>query len=663
MEPNQVSPRINFPQIADVKLENFDLYTQEPNAAVSITRPVFCLIGANGLGKSTFLNTVNYVITGAVPDPARSFQSANDYFKNASRVSRTEEYFNGRISESRRKLAQATVRLTWPQKTISITRPFFDGPGISKMEIVDVGQQTTKIWLADENNDPSDLLKEYEAQILELTGLNDFPQFAFLLHFVATFDEGRHLLTWDDSALTNAMYLAFGGDSEAAKAADRLQHDMERESSKARNVRYAARHVSEQIEQLIAILPGEESSEHITESELKLRYDELTATHGNLEQRVRAKQSELRDCDMKWTQLSAALTEAQLQYRQLFSNRVKKTNAAEHHPIVRATLIDDICAICSSSGVSALIRSKLNECRCPLCDSELPNISSEDDVVGKLKELDEKIITIRNELNIVLTARERISIELSATEKDEADAFSRLRNFEEKESSWLTKSNANSNTDLISTQIEKLESERKEFFAQSEAHYKKRDELRKKLHAFEKDLKSRYEICSQKFVPRFRELAEEFIGLPVDVELEHRQGVNASGFGLRLRMNDKLRLSADKLSESQRFFIDIALRMALLEFMSVGQSTILIDTPEGSLDIAYEARAGAMFSKYVEGGNRILMTANLRSSELVLRLAKSQRSAGMQIVRMTDWTDLTQVQQSEEDLFTKAYGDIEQALI
>ena len=87
-----------------------------------------------------------------------------------------------------------------------------------------------------------------------------------------------------------------------------------------------------------------------------------------------------------------------------------------------------------------------------------------------------------------------------------------------------------------------------------------------------------------------------------------------------------------------------------------------IDTPEGSLDIAYEARAGSMFSKFVAEGNRLLMTANLRSSQLVLRLARLQKNTGMQIVRMTDWTDLTEVQQSEEALFTEAYDAINVAL-
>ena len=78
--------------------------------------------------------------------------------------------------------------------------------------------------------------------------------------------------------------------------------------------------------------------------------------------------------------------------------------------------------------------------------------------------------------------------------------------------------------------------------------------------------------------------------------------------------------------------------------------------------IAYEARAGSMFSSFAKSGNFILMTANLRSSELVLRLAEQQSNSGMQVVRMTEWAELTDVQKEEEALFTEAYLSIEEAL-
>jgi len=656
-----VDRKISLPTIKRVALANFDLYSNEPNASANIERPVFCLIGANGLGKSTLLNTINFAITGAIPDPSRKFQSAQDYHRNASRADRSDDYFSGRISEHARSIASATVELGWPSANLSVTRDLFGGVGITRLEIENTNTGTIDIRQSSDN-DGNGLSGLYQAKVLELAGLEDFAQFVFLMHFVATFDEGRHLLMWDDAALTNALYLAFGADPVAAKAADKLQRDMERESSRGRNVRFSARHVAERIKQLADLLKGTETDDQTTSAELQAQHDALIARQSEAEQRMRRKQAELRDADLKWTDLSASLTETQLEYRRQFSSRLQQSSSVDHHPIIRATLSEDRCALCGMVHVAAKIQSALDRGDCPLCGSVLDRSGEDSAAIAELQRLDRQIARIRDDLATILHSRARISDEFAAAQASEEAAAEELRQFEEKEAVGLAKAQSGSSFSAIQKEIEKLEKERQEFLTQSEAHYRKRDELREQLRSYEKALKAQYETGSERFVPRFRELAEDFVGLPIDVELEHRKGANDSGFGLRMRMNDQLRPQPDTVSESQRFFIDIALRMALSEFMARGVATLLIDTPEGSLDIAYEARAGSMFSKFVAEGNRILMTANLRSSQLVLRLAQLQKSAGMQVVRMTDWTDLSEVQQSEEALFTEAYKAIEAAL-
>lgn len=656
-----VAKKISFPRIVRVALENFDLYSNEPNLKVSVERKVFCLIGANGLGKSTFLNTINYVVTGAIPDPNRKFQSAQDYYRNAARQDRTEDYFNGRISEAARGIACATVDLAWETTVLSVTRDLFGGAGVTRLTMRDTASGIVTVAALAETPD-IDLNASFESKVLQLTGLEDFAQFVFLVHFVATFDEGRHLLMWDDGALTNALYLAFGANPAAAKTADKLQRDMDRESSRGRNVRFSARHVADRIKMLAEAIKGSETDDHITEAELQAQHEGLIGQRNDAEERVRRKHEELRDADLKWTDLSAALTEAQLEYRRVFSSRLQRSSSVDHHPIIRATLSEDRCAICGTAHVLSAVQSRLDAGECPLCDSPIDRSIKDEGTVAELQRLDRALTGIREKLSTILAIRDRVNAEVAAAQSAEDAATAALKEFEEREAANLARASIGSDFSAIDEQIKKLEAERLQFLSQSEEHYKKRDEIRDKLRVYEKELKSQYEVGSQRFVPRFRELAESFIGLPIDVELEHRQGANDSGFGLRLRMDDQLRSLPDKVSESQRFFIDIALRMALSEFMAAGPATLLIDTPEGSLDIAYEARAGAMFSKFADSGNSLLMTANLRSSELVLRLAKLEKMAGMQVVRMTDWTDLSEVQQSEEALFLQAYDAIEEAL-
>lgn len=653
--------KVSFPRIVRIALENFDLYSNESSPSVDVKRNVFCLIGANGLGKSTFLNTVNFTITGAIPDPSRKFQSALDYCRNATRRERSDEYFSGRLSEGSRRLAIATVDLEWPSALVSVTRDLLGGAGVTRLTIRDA--TTGKVTAMTSADAPDDNLNtRFETEVLKHTGLEDFAQFVFVMHFIATFDEGRHLLMWDDGALTNALYLAFGANPAAAKAADKLQRDMDRESSRGRNVRFSARHVADRIKTITDVLNGAESDDHVPKAQLQAQHEGLIAERSEAEERVRRKQAELRDADLKWTDLSAALTETQLEYRRVFSSRLQKSSSVDHHPIVRATLSEDRCALCGTVHVGAIVQARLTAGECPLCESPINRSVKDDGAIVELQRVDAAIAKIRDDLATILTTRDRVSAELTAAQATEHAADSALKTFEEKEAQSLARSNLGSDFSALREEIKKLETERQKFLTQSEEHYRKRDEIRGKLRIYERQLKQQYDVASRDFVPRFRELAEAFIGLPIDVELEHRKGANDSGFGLRLRMDDQLRTLPDKVSESQRFFLDIALRMALSEFMSTGPATLLIDTPEGSLDIAYEAQAGAMFSKFVAEGNAVLMTANLRSSELILRLAQLQKSQGMQIVRMTDWTDLSEVQQREEQLFRDAYDTIEAAL-
>lgn len=649
--------KVGLPEIHRIKLANFDLYSLQPNADVRIDKNVFCLIGANGLGKSTFLNTLIYGLTGAIPDPSRKFSSAPEYFKEAMRSNRTEDYFSGRISEEMRSLAAVTVELAWPSTKVTVTRSLFDGPRVTSLSLKNDDSTPENINATDA---PDDLTAQsrYEQTVVELSGLEDFSQFVFLFHFANTFDEGRHLLMWDRAALTNALYLAFGADPAAAKAADKIRRDMEREDSRGRNIRFSARHVKTRIDQLAELLGGNKSDD-IGEAELRQQHQTLVDRQTATEQRVRNKQNELRDADLRWANLSALLTETQLEYRKVFAARVQKSASVRHHPIIRASLADNKCAVCGTDHVAEVLTNAIENGNCPLCASPLTASPVDDDVVKTLRALDSQLVDLQDDLSTVLKTRERLSAELDSAEADESSARDDLARFEDKEATRLAAPQGGFSA--IRKEIDRLEREQQAFRDQSEAHYRKRDELRNQLRGYEKKLKSQYEMGSEQFVPRFRELAESFIGIPIDVEIEHHQGANISGFGLKLHMNDSLRPRPEDVSESQRFFIDIALRMALAEFMADGPATLLIDTPEGSLDIAYEARAGSMFSKFAIR-NRILMTANVRSSQLVLRLAKIQKASGMQIARMTDWTDLSEVQQSEEQLFSKAYEEIDAAM-
>lgn len=646
---------IQLPLIEKVRFDNFDLYSRMPNVALDTHEPVICLIGANGLGKSTFLNALAYALTGAVPDLERAFKSADDYAKNNSRANRIDDYFSGRLSAAAQDIATITVVLRWGESTLHVTREVMADHLVTELIHRDrdgVGRDILEDLGADDGR------AAYEAQICKITGLSNFAQFVFLIHFVCLFDEGRHLLMWDEVALTNALYLAFGTDPRKAREADRIRNDMNREASRARNKRFSARHITEQIDQLRAVFGQDQDFQ--TEDELAARHAHLTDAIDTALGDVQRLEKSLRDADLRWADLSASLTELQIEYRKAFSSRLGASSPPARHPLIRTTLGDDRCAVCSTPGVAGAVQAAIDECQCPLCGSSVSPLQ-DDDAIKALQSLDENIARVRTDLTATLGERDRVTARLATARETEKAAENELREFEDgNEGLQFTRPKERGRLD---EEIRRLDQERTALIDQSKAHYAKRDEHRDALREYERELGEQYESAAERFVPRFRELAEEFIGLPIEISLENRAGANEAGFGLEMRMNDQLRMQAESVSESQRFFLDIALRMALSEMITDGPATLMIDTPEGSLDITYEARAGAMFSRFVAEKNRLLVTANLRSSELVRRLANLQTNKRMKLARMTEWTDLSEVQQAEERLFIDAYEDIEKALL
>ena len=83
-----------------------------------------------------------------------------------------------------------------------------------------------------------------------------------------------------------------------------------------------------------------------------------------------------------------------------------------------------------------------------------------------------------------------------------------------------------------------------------------------------------------------------------------------------------------QLSEGQDLFIDIALQMTFAKCDSTNGAgaPAYIDTPEGSLDLAYEAQARQMIARFANDGHRILMTANINTSELLRSILAIQNS-------------------------------------
>ncbi len=651
-------PQLHYPRIMSVTLENFSLYSLRRKIEVIFTDGVFCLIGANGLGKSTFLASVNFALTGILADPRKTYSTPAEL--NRNRPDFADEFFRGRIKESDRDKAQISLIVQISDKEFHITRGVFESKSLRNFSAYTVSDK--RLEFNGGEFSPEDLHKEYEKRFASASGIKYFEQFVFLQYFVLTFDESRKLLFWNDRALKEAVSYCIGADFEKAQKMSRLQSEMDKAGSLARNFGFQASNVRERLALLKSFEEVDETDSG-TES-IEAQHEELERAYQERLSVVEQKKKELADAELAWIEYSSKFSTLQADYASEFERRTKRVAHVEYHPTVAASLSQHKCSICGSESSEAIenIHQKLEASVCPLCESAIAgNDASEDKTLANLRSLDESLATTRQKLDQALKTRARLQKELLAAD-DSLEMVARgLREFETKNERQLLKiTGVRSGLENLALN---LQAEIDEITRQKDEKYAERDRKKDEYLKLQKELHQTYLHVQEEFVPRFRQLAYLFIGVDLDIRVEFRTSVSNPGINFTLIVKGNERYNDFQLSESQRFFLDIALRMALVEFSSAssGKGTLLIDTPEGSLDIAYESRVGQMFSAFVGTGHRIIMTANINSSQILKRLARELGRTQMHLHTMTEWTELSEVQLAEQSLFQEALSELDKA--
>jgi DNA repair exonuclease SbcCD ATPase subunit len=512
---------------------------------------------------------------------------------------------------------------------------------------------------------PENRRKAFETWLCTQVGLESFNQFVFLHHFVLMFDESRHLLFWDQRACEQALFLIFGGNKEAS-AADALRRDVEKNDSLARNAQYQITNTEKRIEEIRLAL-GVSAAELATDVALVERIAVLVRAEESIIAKLDKLDESLRDNSLALADRAASVVALRDEYAKRFQQIVAAHADPADHPAVKASLDEGQCSICGTASPSILvhINRMLKEHRCPLCETPLGAIE-QTATYADLRAIDERIGEAQEQLRIANAERSRLGAERETLLARISETRSQLRRFEKNNREAVASARNRGLTDGADQGRVSLEALALDVDQQKAKKAKlilDRDRKKADLRLLQGQLARRYTLAEAQFVPAFRALAEQFLGIPVTVRLKG----SATKLSLVIEVAKSPRREEYQLSESQRFFVDIALRMALAQFASSDDmaAPFLVDTPEGALDIAYESQAGKMFAAFVKSGHQVVMTANVNSSELVLDLARSlsrTRPKLFRLERMTDWAAMSQVQRTGMPLFKKAYRDIEKAL-
>lgn len=647
---------VSLPSPQRMTLRNFSLYSRKRTVEVEFNKAVFCLAGANGLGKSTFLAALNYAITGTVARPDTHFLGAAKFYEDISGYS--DFYFDGRIAEHDREIAEVEIVFVAGGSTFHVVRGMFAATALRSCVITTEDGET--IDLSSSNITDAERHGRYVDALLKATGLRAFSQLVFLQWFVLTFDEQRNLLFWSDRIIEQALFLAFGYSADTAEQAEALQRRYDSAESKARNLQWQATGVRKRLEALEAALglgdmdndeTGSVAEEH---ARLGEDLDNAARDHEDVLARLQAARSSLDNA-------SALESVARRTYEAAFDERLERASSAHYHPVVIEALEHSTCEVCGSIGdhVRSGVAAALATAACPMCASAVtPASNSDSGLREQLLAHANELATASRSVAEAQSAVARYLGELDTVAQRVVAGRQRLDAYQAENTAALARTGADAT--VVAGAQAGLKSEIADLMRQKAEALTRRDDAKTNLDALRRSLSGRFAEMENEFVPLLQDLAYEFLGVPLQVDLERRN----HALGLSLTLHGSQRTTADTLSESQRFFVDIALRMAFARKLSDDNSpaTLYVDTPEGSLDIAYEGRAGRLFGKFAEGPDRLVMTANINTSRLLLELASRCGSANMDLVRMTSWTDLTPIQEEAQDDFERAYAQVEAEL-
>jgi len=641
---------MHFPRLERIELRSFSLYSNKPKLILDLSEPVFCLAGANGLGKSTFLNAVTYGLTGVVPNPDDRFDSIEEHYKH--NLDYAKRYFEGRIDEADREAAEIALRFSVGGSRYEVTRGVFELEALRSLEVTR-GKRTVVSAKARESE--SERQERYKKQLVKDIGLATFEQYVFLQHFVFSFDERRRLLFWERQLVEQAVYLAFGISGEEAHEADALRRQAERLESQARNLQYQATTARKRLTDLEGMDEDEDSTPVAD-------YERLVDARKRASEAARRVTAALEDAGLELQRARADELSARNEYESAFNEHLELLSSPADHPVVSTTIEQNRCSICGTPGedVRQTVERELNQEACPLCQSPIRDTKGQrKGVLKRARQLGKRLEKLEKASADRRAAVKRLEAEAEKARGAVAVAADAVVDFEA-ENDDIPDLEVLAGTGVAELR-QRLESEIEDASARRDTFRKKRDERRQKLREVQARLSRNYREVEAEFLPLFTELAESFLGLDVELALDVKQNTEVS---FVLSVQGTHRRAFDQLSESQRYFVDIALRMALTRQMvgEGGQSSLFIDTPEGSLDVAYESRAGLMFAQYVEDPKQIVMTANLNASQLLRELARECGHERMKVVRMIDWAHLSDVQAESEELFENAYREIDKEL-
>jgi predicted nucleic acid-binding Zn-ribbon protein len=557
----------------------------------------FLIMGGNAMGKTTTLQAVVFALAG----------EADEEVEPDKRARVTARYFSRRLNKG--QSTEIRVEFELGEMDLAVRR----GIGSDAVLGVKIGDDE---WI----HDSVEATEKYEEAVVRAGGYASFEDFRFLLHRLAYLPETRQSLVWDERAQTRVVMLV---------CSDAAQEGQFRDLSKRlRDIDTEKRHMHVDIGHLhlrINRLEAAEKSVARKQAEPEVDSKALEAV-----KEMQTLQTELLNISKQRGKVFAqaeAFGNALVTTNERLEKFQEQLTAVEDSFILRTLrnveantpavalqklLVYHLCPYCSqqSDALAAAAHESLSRGNCPICNQPHEVTVADGDVTK-----------IRKAVSQANRERDKLERENSAchtTLGKLSDEEYKIRSRLEQIRGKLPRIPKEGAFEVDTSSVSAL---RKTLQFYNTRHAELESEWQTTKRRLDAEFAEFTESCSIRLL-RLQKAASdygraflgesskcEFVPVPARGELGDVTFFVPS-------FAEKKRPTPETCSESERFFLDIGFRMALLELagtLSNSTSTFICETPENALDLAYTDNVASMFARFARKGFSILLTANIQA--------------------------------------------------
>lgn len=672
-----------LPNLKRIEVNEYTLYQQEPTFEYEFKSGTNAVVGANGIGKTTFVNIIIYCLVGHK-------KKRNKITKNTKKPKfeyTDEDFFSSRVDDGADDVtnlsATATLEYYLGNTQIVITRSLMDN-NINRLEI---GGSAI--------NEPDDSI--YQSLVEKLSNISQFQDFELLVREFLFFDEQRKNVAWEVDSQDNILRILLLDEQYHLKIND-LEDKFTKADTKGRHKSEDKRVAEASYNELVAarddvikqaeVGTDDKNSEgkdtedsEVSRQKLVLKRNVINSQILNRKEELTSEQEKLNELTQENLQIEGMLSNLSAIYDNVMSE-IKRLETDLYKSIYnklpdyyftieKNMLAEGKCLVCNAKSKEIQNNATIlkQNGKCLVCSSKLvESVSVDPGIVEKLNSLYEEKNEKLNQVNNQKNKLDKLNTKL----QESKDSISNIKNIIEdlEREKVIIESELNKNEpedgkhDMYSEILKNKEKIIDELEKAVREAYQERDSYKKELIEYTQKFKAVINNLNQKLSSYFNKYASTFLGLDCKLSVTGKPLNKIPHFYYVPEIDGQIRKDIWSVSESQRFFIDQAFRMAVIEYLQTNitnfSTFFITETPEGSLDIAYESQVAMMFNIFSNSNNKIIFTSNLNSSSFLKELYKNIPVAERadRTLNLLEKGKITKVQRSKMPQLEKILHDI-----